>query len=71
MIGESLLLTEKKMGTGADGEILGQDLQVGDGTRLLRVAQIVLVVHHKVTISLKSFNRLSRKRGNLRIDCTL
>lgn len=42
------LPTERKMETEADGEILVQDPQVGDGTRLLRVAQIVVLVHHKV-----------------------
>lgn len=61
MTGENLP-TEKKMETEADGEILVQDPQVGDGTRLLRVAQIVVLVHHKVTISLNSLNKVSRKQ---------
>ena len=61
MTGENLP-TEKKMETEADGEILVQDPQVGDGTRLLRVAQIVGLVHHKVTISLNSLKKVSRKQ---------
>ena len=62
MIGESLLQTEKKMETEEDGEIPVQGLQVADGTRLLRVDQIVVVVHHKVNIYLRSLNTMPRKK---------
>ena len=48
--GENLLTIEKKMETAPDGEIPEQGLLVDDGMRLLLVAEMLVVAHHKVII---------------------